>query len=239
MEIVKQIGAPGSIGFLLLCLFIAMLLLFVWPRSRRLARVWLLWVSGVYLVLGLPIVANAIASALPLTPPRGDVSRVRTLIIFDGDNRRGRLEESLRFLGAHRGLPFWVLGEEWLVEELIRAGYPRSTFGQEKQSRNTREQMAWVGRFMAANPDAHPAILASRVQMPRVAALAQAAGLGVTLLPSPLDTEPARTGWRQFVPAYTALRASRDAIYEHAALIYYRRQGWIAGAPRRGGPVLD
>ena len=231
MDIVKQIGPPGSIGFLLVCLFFGVLVAFVWPRSRRLAKHWLLWVSGVYLVLGLPVVANAIVNALPaVAPVADDPARVRTLIVFDGDNRRGRLEETLRFLRAHPGVSFWVLGEEWLVEELIRAGYPRRSFGQEKQSRNTRDQMAWVERFLSENPEAQPAIIASVVQMPRVAALARAAMLQVTLVASPLDDEPPRTGWRRFIPAYAALRASRDAIYEHAALAYYRRQGWISSA---------
>jgi uncharacterized SAM-binding protein YcdF (DUF218 family) len=231
MEIVKQIGPPGSIGFLVICLFIGVLLAFVWPKSRRLAKSWLLWISGVYLVLGLPVVANAIVNALPpVTPILDDPGETRTLIVFDGDNRRGRLEETLRFLRAHPGVSFWVLGEEWLVEELIRAGYPRRSFGQEKQSRNTREQMAWVERFVLANPEARPAIIASVVQMPRVEALARAAGLHVALVTSPLDDQPERSGWRRFVPAYAALRASRDAIYEHAALAYYRRQGWISSA---------
>jgi hypothetical protein len=30
-----------------------------------------------------------------------------------------------------------------------------------------------------------------------------------------------------FVPTYYALRVSRDAIYEHVALRYYRWHGWI------------
>jgi hypothetical protein len=29
------------------------------------------------------------------------------------------------------------------------------------------------------------------------------------------------------VPTYIALRVSRDALYEHAALAYYRSRGWI------------
>ena len=230
MEIVKQIGPPGSIGFLFLCLFVGVLVAFVWPRSRRFAKHWLLWVSGVYVVLGLPVVANAIIDALPEVPlaTPAELERVRALMIVDGDNRRGRLEEALRFIRSHPGVPFWVLGEEWLVEELIRAGHPRKTFGQEQQSRNTREQMAWVARYVAEHPDEGPvAVIASRVQMPRVAGLARAANLEAVLLASPLDVEPPRSGWQRFVPAYTALRASRDALYEHAALRYYRRQGWL------------
>jgi uncharacterized SAM-binding protein YcdF (DUF218 family) len=228
MEVIKQIGPPGSIGFLLVCLFLGVLFAFVWPRSRRFAKHWLLWVSGVYLVLGLPVVANAICDALPAVDTTSDPGqRVQTLMIIDGDNRRGRLEESLRFLKAHPGIAFWVLGEEWLIEELGRAGYPRRTYGQEQKSRNTREQMAWIRDFVGRSGGQRVAILASRLQMPRVAALARAAGLDAQLVGSPLDVEPARSGSKRFVPAYAALRASRDAIYEHAALAYYRWKGWI------------
>jgi hypothetical protein len=63
--------------------------------------------------------------------------------------------------------------------------------------------------------------------MPRVAALAQTAGLELDLLASPVDQEPPTEGVWRLVPTYLALRVSRDAIYEHAALAYYRWRGWI------------
>ena len=47
------------------------------------------------------------------------------------------------------------------------------------------------------------------------------------LIVSPIDTEPATSGWRLVVPTYYALRVSRDAIYEHAALALYTWRGWI------------
>ena len=31
-----------------------------------------------------------------------------------------------------------------------------------------------------------------------------------------------------WVPSYSALRVSRDALYELAALEYYERRGWIS-----------
>jgi uncharacterized SAM-binding protein YcdF (DUF218 family) len=70
-------------------------------------------------------------------------------------------------------------------------------------------------------------VIASRLQMPRVAALAHSEGLDVTLIPSPTDTEPPTAGFRVFVPSYTALGVSRDALYEHAALAYYRWRDWV------------
>ena len=226
LEVLKYFGGPGFLGFVAFTFFLGVTFLYVWPRSRRFAKHWLLWISGVYLVLGLPIVAHAIARALPPVTPNS-ATGADILVVLDGDNRRGRLEATLRYLAAHKPRSFWVLGEEWLVEGLIRAGYPRRTFGHETLSRTTREQMAWVRQFVAANANARVAVLASRLQMPRVAALARAALIDVVLVSSRLDVEPATLGWRRFLPAYSALRASRDAIYEIAAMAYYRRNRLI------------
>jgi hypothetical protein len=63
--------------------------------------------------------------------------------------------------------------------------------------------------------------------MPRIAALARSAGVAPLLLPSPIDDEPPAVGVWRFVPTYIGLRTSRDAMYEHAALVYYRNKGWI------------
>jgi hypothetical protein len=78
------------------------------------------------------------------------------------------------------------------------------------------------------SPHAHTAVIASRLQAARVDALIRTARLPVTLLSSPVDEEPPVSGAARFVPSYIALRMSRDAIYEHAALVYYRWRGWIA-----------
>ena len=113
---------------------------------------------------------------------------------------------------------------EWLVE----LGVPAGRMMIESDSANTREQIATVQRFLAHRPDDRTAIVVSRLQMPRVARLARQAGLTLVLVPSPVDTEPPKTGVRVFVPTYTALRVSRDSLYEHTALAYYRWRGWIA-----------
>ncbi len=60
-----------------------------------------------------------------------------------------------------------------------------------------------------------------------MALLLEQSHLFVRLIESPVDVEPASTGALAFVPTYYALRLSRDAIYEHAALRYYRWHGWI------------
>jgi hypothetical protein len=94
---------------------------------------------------------------------------------------------------------------------------------------NTRDQIDWVVLFVREHPDSRVAVVASRLQMPRVRALADAQNLRVAFVAAPIDTDPASVGWRRLWPSYAALRASRDAIYEHAALAYYRWRGWIAG----------
>ena len=90
----------------------------------------------------------------------------------------------------------------------------------------TREQMVQV-RDIANRASGHTAVIASRLQAPRVSALARAQNIVVTVLPSAIDSEPPTTGFARFVPAYIALRVSRDATYEHLALTYYRVRHWI------------
>jgi hypothetical protein len=70
-------------------------------------------------------------------------------------------------------------------------------------------------------------VIVSRLQAARMAGLLERAHLLIRLIESPVDVEPATTGALTFVPTYFALRLSRDALYEHAALWYYRRHGWI------------
>jgi len=231
LSLVKQIDAPGSIQFLVLSILAGFAIMFVWPRSRRAGRLWLCFISATYLLLALPIVAHAIAGRLPPFQSN-EVARDRpldALIVFDGDNRRGRVAESARAFETGAPKEVWVLGseEEWLLEELPLAGVPVGRIRPDTSTLTTRDQIAWVRRFQAAHPDSHIAIVASRLQMPRVAALAAEADIDVTLLPSPVDWEPPVTGARVLVPMYIALRVSRDALYEHAAITYYRRQGWI------------
>jgi hypothetical protein len=83
-------------------------------------------------------------------------------------------------------------------------------------------------KTLAGGPDAdRAAIVVSRLQMPRVAAMARAAGLDIILVPSPMDVEPPVKGLRYFLPSLAALTLSRDALYELAALPYYRWRGWL------------
>ena len=207
--------------------FLLGLVLLVWPKTRRFAKRWLLWVTGVYVVFGLPVVANAIAGTLPKPAHSAPTQPVRALIILDGDNRRGRLREALTVLRRDDPPTVWILGDEWFLDELEAEGYPRDRFLHETETTNTREQMQWVARFAADHPGTEPVLVVSRLQTPRVVGLARAAGTDATIVSSPIDDEPPTAGWRLFVPSYVALRTSRDALYEHCALWWYWWKGWI------------
>jgi uncharacterized SAM-binding protein YcdF (DUF218 family) len=228
----KFLGGPGSIGFLAAACVVALFLSYVWPRRPPLGRYVLLAVFTLYIVLGLPVVSDAIASRLPGLAPVGahpvPVS-LHTLIILDGDNPRGRLQEGVRIWKASSPQDLVVSGQRWLVDELLAAGIPRDRLRQDSSASNTREQMDWVARLAVERPSRVMALVASRLQMPRVYALARARGLTVRLIASPVDSEPAIAGPRAWVPSYAALRVSRDALYELAALEYYRYRGWIGG----------
>jgi len=201
------------------------------PRYRRLAGAAVVPVLLGYFVLSLPLVATLIAGRLTRCSPPTDITHLRgidTLIVFDGDNRRGRARETAAIWRASAPSLVLVSGEAWLIEPLVEAGVSRSSLQRDKSGQNTRDQVLLSTRLLATRPASHGAIVASRLQMPRIEALARAIGLRATLVASPVDAEPPSTGWLRYVPSYAALRVSRDAIYEHAAFVYYRWRGWIS-----------
>jgi hypothetical protein len=228
----KWIDAPGSWAFLGLCAAVAVLLAVVWPRRRRMAAAWAGGVLAAYIVLALPCVSLAISSGLPdvssetlLTSASPELSG-GALVVFDGDNRYGRVREAARLYRLLGPTSVWSLGREiWLQDALREAGIPHVTHV--SSTTTTREQIAWTTALERAS-SAPIVIVASRLQAPRVAALLCAAGARARLAPAPVDDEPASSGLRTIVPSYFALRVSRDALYEHMALFYYRQKGWIA-----------
>jgi len=229
VSILKAIGAPGSISFLAVSLAIGAVLIYVWPRSLRLGRGWLLFVFITHVVLALPWVATRISGKLPPVLPV-DAAALRdldTLIVLDGDNRRGRVREAKRaFAGSPRSM-VWAMGSLWMVDGLVEAGIPRDQIKQDDEPPDTLRQMTRVKDLLSTKSGGRAAVIASRLQMPRVAALVRESGLRVVLIPSAIDTEPPTSGVRVFVPSYVALRVSRDAIYELAALAYYGWRGWV------------
>jgi uncharacterized SAM-binding protein YcdF (DUF218 family) len=180
-----------------------------------------------YVVLSLPVVSRLIDRRLMAftqgVDPSSD-SGVQTIIVLDGDNRRGRLARTLSLWKSTSPRRVIVSGQEWLADRLVEAGVPTKAVERETEASTTLEQIAWLTRI-----DADPrtvAVVASRLQTPRVQALLRKAGIQPRLVPASIDAEPPDAGWTCFVPSYAALRLSRDAIYELVALRYYRARGW-------------
>lgn len=231
LSIVKPIDAPGSIPFFLLALAVGLVLRFGWRQTRRIGRNWLVGLVAGYGILALPLVANGIAGGLAgprlaATPKRGPLD---ALVVFDGDNRRGRVRTALELWQRSHPQVVWILGgePEWLRDELPLGGVPASMIRIDQSTTNTRDQANWVMRYHTDDPQSRLAIIVSRLQTSRVAGLLARLTPQVPLMGAPIDDEPPTRGARLFVPTYIALRVSRDALYEHAALAYYRYRGWI------------
>lgn len=231
LDLLKWIDAPGSIPFLVICLTAGVVFALWRPRHRRLAAAWMGLVLGSYLVLAMPVVARGIAGALPAlaSPVFAPGHAISTLVVFDGDNRRGRVREALRIWTVAAPHEVVSLGlEGWMDTALVEAGIPRARFRHDRSTSTTRQQIEWVKARVDRRKTAHDiVIVASRLQMPRIDALIRARGIAPLLAPAPADIEPVMSGWRAFVPVYAALRISRDALYEHFALRYYTWKGWI------------
>ena len=227
LDIAKLIGSPGSVTFLAGCFAFGLVLTFVWPRNWTLGSVWFLFVFATYVILSVPLVASGIASALSTAPLRAwSGSSVDILVLLGGDNARGRVSESARLIRLSHPRLVYVSGERWFVDALIEAGVPSALIKHETVSRNTREQIAWIESLVKDRPGQRVVVVASRLHMPRVEQLVKASRRPIELAVSPVDAEPPSEGARRFLPTYTALRISRDALYEHAALVYYRLRGW-------------
>jgi hypothetical protein len=225
IDALKLIGGPGSLPFLLTSILLGLGLLAFTRRFRKLGGVLVMGVLAMYIVLALPVVGHAIANRLPAIPPE-PTRQVATLIVLDGDNRRGRVRLMRQVIATDHPTTVWILGDRWILNALEEAGVRRDTFRFDAGARTTRAQIDQVsGIGQRATPPV--AVIASRLQAPRVVALLQSREPQVAVLASPIDEEPARSGIEQFIPAYLALRLSRDAIYEHAALAYYRWRGFI------------
>jgi uncharacterized SAM-binding protein YcdF (DUF218 family) len=230
IPLIKATGGPGSIPFLLVAVALGLFVIYVWPRRRRLGQAWIAILCAAYLLLAVPVTAHKIADALPGGPnPRAEITQpLAHLIILDGDNRRGRVRRAQEILASARPPHVWVLGDEWILDALAEAGVSPEFYRLEGGAGNTLEQMHQVARIASELPSGQLAgVITSRLQAARAAGVAGALSIPVTVIAAPVDVEPPRTGAWRFLPTYAALRVSRDALYEHAALWWYARQGWI------------
>ena len=216
-------------GFLALCFIVFVVLRFVWPARKRASNVWGGVVVALYLVLSLPAVAVPIAGNLPpvTTADPRSLKAVGSIVVLDGDNRVGRVQAVTQIHRANPTAPIAVLGQRWILGALVSGGVPSQLIARDDSSPTTSAQIEWVRRRLDDGLRRPVILVASRLQMPRVSALTRDLLGQIILVSSPVDREPPVAGAWRFVPMYIALRVSRDALYEHAALAYYRRRGWI------------
>ncbi len=226
----KQIGGPGSLGFLALCVAVGLMIGVVGRRGRRVAKVWLLLVFATYLVAALPFVSHVMADRLPPYAPvwkpdgAGDTD---VLVVLSGDNALGRARETRRVLDAIKPRCVLVSGAPWFVRMIVEAGVARDELITDDTTTTTREQVAKLPAWAKQCGAQRVVLIASTLSMPRLAALVRGAEIPVVLVPSPLDEPPVTSGIRLALPSYRALRLTREALYEHVALAYYRRSHWI------------
>ena len=226
---IKFIGGPGSLGFFLAGVLAAGVAARYWPARRRLAAVAFGLLVMSYVVLALPSVGIGLVNALPASPepPTEAIRGIRALVIFDGDNRIGRQRRAHQVLRQVSPPDVWVLGPEYLVADVRVALTGTTRLHHDATTWNTSAQVERVQYVAAQWPPMTTAVIASRIQMPRIASMFDAAGLAVLLVPSGLDREVAVSGPKSLIPSFAALAASREAIYEHAALAWYRWRGDI------------
>jgi len=230
ISVAKAIGSPGSIGFLILCGAIGVFMLSLGPRWRRIGWGWMIFVLIVYAVAALPIVSLGLAARLPPFSPvwqpdqsgKGDI-----VVVLSGDNPWGRARETRRVLDATTPRCVLVSGSPWFVRMVMAAGVPRDRLTVDNTTSTTREQIGKLGAWAEKCGAERVVLIASSLSMARVGALAATTGVPVVLAPSPLDEPPVSAGFRLGIPSYRALRLTRDALYEHMALAYYRRSRWI------------
>jgi uncharacterized SAM-binding protein YcdF (DUF218 family) len=236
ISIFKAIGGPGSIGFLAVCCALGLGLRAA--GASRLGRAWLLAVYILYVIAGMPIVANAIAgitSPYHRLPELTDVRSADLVIVLHGDNVMGRIRETKRVVDAVSGsVSVLVCGDRDFADAVVRGGVASDRILLDSPASNTFEQIVNVSRFVREHNVRHPVLIASRVQMPRIAALLRAARMNASLVPAAIDVEPPTSGIRAFVPVYTGLRVTRDSIYELFALQYYANRGHIARMESNG-----
>ena len=228
LAVLKTIGGPGSLGFLLTGLIAGSAALWLSPRTRRTVFTLAGLLIAGYVVLATPVVAARLVRSLPSAPEpsREAIRATRTLVVFDGDNREGRRRRARQVMRIAAPETVWLLGANYLQDDLRVTMPPSTALHHDGATWNTHAQVVRVQQIAEAWPEAPIALIASTVQMPRISAqMGVPRGAPVLLVPSPLDRRLPASGAIRFMPSYTALMTSRDVIYEHAALAYYRWRG--------------
>jgi uncharacterized SAM-binding protein YcdF (DUF218 family) len=229
VSLIKTIGLPGSLGFLCFGIGIGGLLL-IWKRTRRLGRIALVAMAGGYLILSLPAVAQSIAGpGTEPAPPLASYGRLDEVFVIDGDNYQGRATTAAELAAVAKPRVVWLIGGIDLGHALLVSGVsPKLWRWPPGGALTTREQVRLIKRSVDKTRPERAAVVTSRLQAPRILALARQEQLDIVVVPAPLTNEPSRSGFRFWVPSRAALSLSEEALYERLALVYYRRNGWIS-----------
>jgi len=228
IDIAKTLLAPGTMPFGILVAGAGVLLSMRRGRSRRFGVSICVALAGAYFVLALPATAERLSSGLMTFDPlqhASDAGGASTVVMIGGDSAHARVVETLRLFHLLR--PRWIVSSSPpdMREALVAGGVPSERIIAEVTARTTREQAIAVAKLVRARELGPVVLVASAIHMPRALGAFRAAGLSV--IPSPSATRQI-AGLPRYWPAYDGLRLSREAIYEHVALAYYRWKGWLA-----------
>ena len=226
----KSIGGPGSAGFFLVIAAIALVLVAASRRTRRAGRLLLLLLGAVYFFLSLPVVGDLIADdTRPFDATRAaELGPIEDIFVFDGDSYESRAALTADLDRAMKIRNVWILGYVTLRDALVAAGVTDGhlRWGYTDDS-TTYGQVVRMRKLMEHYKIARAVAVTSRIQATRIRGLIEQAGLDAVVVASPMDHESGTAGAWRFVPSRAGLALSRDALYERAALLYYRWKGRI------------
>lgn len=114
-----------------------------------------------------------------------------------------------------------------MQQELLEAGVPRDMILLESRSGNTREQAENLALLLEARGLERFVLVTSPIHMRRALASMRAMGLDAIPSPAKQHTDGHAVLRGSLLPSPAALDASRAALREAIALIYYWAQGWI------------
>jgi uncharacterized SAM-binding protein YcdF (DUF218 family) len=227
IDLAKTLFAPGTVPFAILVAAAGVLLSVRRGRSRRFGVSICAALAGAYFVLALPASAERLSAGLMKFDRLHDVhdaGGASTIVMIGGDSAHARVVETLRLFHLLR--PRWIVDSSPpdMRQALIAGGVPPERIIAEVTARTTREQAVAVAELVRARNLGPVVLVASAIHMPRALGAFRAAGLSV--VPSPSATRQI-AGLPRYWPAYDGLRLSREAIYEHVAIVYYRWKGWM------------
>jgi uncharacterized SAM-binding protein YcdF (DUF218 family) len=232
-DVLKIWMVPGSLAFLMVMFVTFVLVILLAPRGRLLGTLGLGVLLLTYGLMSLPLVAAAIAGPLLTTASARDerlssLEDAAAVVVLAGDNPSGRIAETLALF--NRVQPRWVIASaprSW-AEDLRHAGVPGDRLLVESTAPTTRDQALAVQAMLTSLHVDRVFLVVSRLDMRRALGTFEALHCVVIPAPSPLDYAFRPTWAWGVLPQRTALRLSREALYEYGALIFYRWEGWTS-----------